>query len=57
MLLIVGWTIGYFGYDIGGLFHLIPVIALIAIITSLIPDRRPRSKKTSASENKKSKPK
>lgn len=40
IIVIIGWAIGYFGYHTGGLFHLILVIALIAIVLQLIPGRR-----------------
>jgi hypothetical protein len=40
IIVIIGWAIGYFGYQVGGLFHLILVIALIAIVIQLIPGRR-----------------
>ncbi|WP_341905819.1 lmo0937 family membrane protein [Fluviicola taffensis] len=36
----MGWAIGYFGYHTGGLFHLILVIALIALVLQFIPGRR-----------------
>lgn len=39
ILLVIGWAIGYFGYQVGGLFHLILVIAVIAIVVQLIPGR------------------
>jgi hypothetical protein len=40
IIVVIGWAIGYFGYHTGGLFHLILVIALIAIVLQLIPGRR-----------------
>lgn len=39
VLLIIGWAIGYFGFHMGGFFHLVLVIAVIAIVVQLIPDR------------------
>lgn len=39
-LVLLGWVIGYFGYHTGGLFHLILLIALIAIIVQLVPSRK-----------------
>jgi hypothetical protein len=36
IIVIIGWAIGFFGYHVGGLFHLILVIAVIAFIIQLI---------------------
>jgi hypothetical protein len=35
ILLIVVWTIGYLGYDVGGIIHILLLIALIAILLKL----------------------
>lgn len=40
IIVIIGWAIGYFGYHTGGLFHLVLVIALIALVLQFIPGRR-----------------
>jgi hypothetical protein len=32
VLLIIFWAIGYFGYNAGGLIHVLLVIAIIAIL-------------------------
>ncbi|MNU94091.1 hypothetical protein D3C71_840450 [compost metagenome] len=40
ILIIIGWAIGYFGYHTGGLFHLILVIALIALAVQLFSRRK-----------------
>lgn len=40
MLVITGWAIGYFRYQEGGVFHLILVVGLIAIVRQLVLDRR-----------------
>lgn len=40
ILIIIGWAIGYFGYHTGGLFHLILVIALIALAIQLFSGRK-----------------
>ena len=36
VLLVIGWAIGYIGYGAGGLIHLLLVIAVIAILLSII---------------------
>jgi hypothetical protein len=40
ILVITGWAIGYFRYHEGGIFHLILVVGLIAIIRQLVPVRK-----------------
>lgn len=37
---ITGWAIGYFGYHEGGIFHVILLVGLIAIIRQMIPVRK-----------------
>lgn len=39
VLLIIGWAIGFIGFQVGGLFHILLVIALIAIILRVIEGR------------------
>lgn len=39
LILIIAWAIGYLGYNTGGLFHLLLVIALIAVVLRLIRGR------------------
>lgn len=41
VLLIIGWLIGFVGYSLGGLIHVLLVIAIIAIILRLIQGRKP----------------
>jgi hypothetical protein len=36
VLLIIGWAVGYIGFNAGGLIHVLLVIAVIAIIFRLI---------------------
>ncbi len=36
VVLIIAWAIGYFGYQAGGLIHILLVIAVIAIILKVI---------------------
>ena len=39
VILIIAWAIGFIGYSIGGLIHVLLVIALIAIILRVIQGR------------------
>lgn len=36
IILILGWAIGYIGYNAGGLIHILLVIAIIAVLLRLI---------------------
>lgn len=36
VILIVAWAIGYWGYNAGGLIHILIVIAIIAVILRVI---------------------
>jgi hypothetical protein len=40
VVLIILWAIGYLGYNVGGLIHILLVIALIAILFRLIQGRK-----------------
>ena len=39
VILVVGWLIGFIGYSVGGLIHILLVLALIAIILRIIQGR------------------
>jgi hypothetical protein len=39
VILIIGWILGYFVFSVGGLIHILLVVALIAIILRLIRGR------------------
>jgi predicted ferric reductase len=41
VLLVIGWLIGFVGYQAGGLIHILLVIAVIAVILNVIRGRRP----------------
>jgi hypothetical protein len=41
VILIIIWAIAFFGYAVGGLIHLLLVIALIAIVLRIIQGKRP----------------
>jgi hypothetical protein len=36
VILVIAWAIGYFGYDAGGIIHVLLVIAIIAILLRVI---------------------
>jgi len=36
VILIIGWAIGVFGYAVGGLIHILLVIAIIALLLGVI---------------------
>lgn len=36
VILIIGWILGFFVYSVGGLIHILLVIALVAIVLRLI---------------------
>jgi hypothetical protein len=40
VLLIIAWAIGFFGFNTGGLIHLLLIIAAIAVILRVIRGNR-----------------
>ena len=36
VVLVIGWAIGVFAYSVGGLIHVLLVIAIIAVVIGLI---------------------
>ncbi len=40
VILIVGWLIGFVGYNAGGLIHLLLVVAIIVVLIRVIQGRR-----------------
>jgi len=40
VILIIAWLIGFVGYSVGGLIHILLVIAIIAILMRIIQGRR-----------------
>jgi hypothetical protein len=40
VILIIAWAIGYVGLNVGGLIHVLLVIAIIAILLRLIQGRK-----------------
>ncbi len=41
VILIIGWAIGFIGYNIGGIIHILLVIALISVILRVIQGEKP----------------
>jgi hypothetical protein len=40
IILLIGWLLGFFYFDAGGLIHILLVIAIIAVLFRLIGGRR-----------------
>jgi hypothetical protein len=40
VVLIIGWLVGFFAFHVGGIIHVLLVIAVIAIIVKVIQGRR-----------------
>ncbi len=40
VILVIGWAIGFIGYNAGGVIHILLVIALIAVILRIIQGRK-----------------
>jgi hypothetical protein len=40
IILIIAWAIGFIGYSMGGIIHILLVIAVIAVILRIIQGRR-----------------
>jgi hypothetical protein len=40
VILVIAWAIGFIGYSVGGIIHILLVIALIAIILRVIQGRK-----------------
>ena len=41
VILIIGWAVGFVGYNAGGIIHILLVIAVIAVILRIIQGNRP----------------
>jgi len=40
IILLIAWAIGFFAYSVGGIIHILLIIALIAIILRVIQGRK-----------------
>jgi len=36
VILVIAWAIGFLGYHAGGIIHILPVIAIIAVLLKVI---------------------
>ena len=41
VILILSWAIGFVGYGVGGIIHILLVIAIIAVVLRVIQGRKP----------------
>lgn len=41
VILLIIWAVGYFGFQSGGLIHLLVVIALVVVAARIIVGRKP----------------
>lgn len=40
VIIVIAWAIGFIGYSLGGLIHILLVIALISVILGVIQGRK-----------------
>lgn len=40
VILVIGWLVGFVGYNAGGLIHLLLVIAIVAVLLRVISGRK-----------------
>ncbi len=40
VILVIAWLIGFVGYNVGGLIHILLIIAIVAILLRVIRGRR-----------------
>ncbi len=40
VILIIGWLVGYFAFNAGGIIHILLVIAVIAVLIRIIQGRK-----------------
>jgi hypothetical protein len=41
VILVIAWAIAFFGYAVGGIIHLLLVIAIIAVLLRVIQGNKP----------------
>lgn len=41
VILIIGWLVGFIGYNVGGIIHILLVLAIIAVLLRLIRGEKP----------------
>jgi len=40
VILVIAWAVGFFAYSVGGIIHILLIIALIAVILRIIQGRK-----------------
>lgn len=40
VILLIGWALGFFVYNVGGIIHILLIIALVAVILRIIRGRK-----------------
>jgi hypothetical protein len=40
VILIIAWLIGFFAYNVGGIIHILLIIAIVAILVRVIQGKR-----------------
>lgn len=40
VIIVIAWAIGFIGYNVGGLIHILLVVALISVLLGIIQGRR-----------------
>jgi hypothetical protein len=41
VILVIAWAIGFIGYGVGGIIHILLVIAIVVVLLRVIQGRRP----------------
>lgn len=41
VILVIGWAVGFIGYGVGGIIHVLLIIAVIIVLLRVIQGRRP----------------
>ncbi|MFZ1703033.1 MAG: lmo0937 family membrane protein [Saprospiraceae bacterium] len=41
IILVIGWAVGFLAYNLGGIIHILLVIAVISVLLRIIQGRRP----------------
>jgi len=41
VVLVIAWAIGFLAYNVGGIIHILLIIALVAVILRVIQGRKP----------------
>ena len=52
VILIIAWAIGYFAFSVGGIIHVLLVIAVIAVLFRIISGRKILVNSTKGNKNK-----